>query len=568
VTDRKHLLNSPAVQAMACTALGSTMYGELLDRVSADVSAGGVFADVLSGHENDPGPSAVALRLLGGLHRLVLDGRAPALRRWYPSVGGRWDLLAAWSDIAATARAHADALHLALDRAPQTNEVGRSAALVGGLLALTAEYPHPVRLFEIGASAGLNLRADRYLYLHPGGQWGLADSPVVIDDAWHGRVPSNREVRISERTGYDISPIDPRSRDGELTLLSYVWPDMADRLTRLNAVLLGDPIVMADGRIGHAEIAIGAGVLYLADETPELGLKAPATQAVSVSLMLHVPDAGRVLEKARGRGALVQREIYENYGSRNATIIDPFGHRWMISGPLRGSISRIQHGDIGYVSVCTPDAERAAAFYGHVLGWTYDPSTHRVTNTAEHIGISAVDDHPTMFCCYAVDDLAAARQAILDAGGRAGEAREFDFGSAFDATDPLGTVLSVFQPVGDQPRPLLNGGGPGELSYVTYEVTDSARFREFYGRVLHWSFEPARIADGWQITGTHPMAGVAGGSDRVTTVPMWTVADIEEAVARVRAAGGTVIQEPSAQPYGQTAECADDQAGRFYLGEF
>ena len=222
---------------MACTALGSTMYGELLDRVGADVSAGGVFADVLSGHENDPGPSAVALRLLGGLHRLVLDGRAPALRRWYPSVGGRWDLLAAWSDIAATARAHADALHLALDRAPQTNGVGRSAALVGGLLALTAEYPHPVRLFEIGASAGLNLRADRYLYLHPGGQWGLADSPVVIDDAWHGRVPSNREVRISERTGYDISPIDPRSRDGELTLLSYVWPDMADRLTRLRGAI-------------------------------------------------------------------------------------------------------------------------------------------------------------------------------------------------------------------------------------------------------------------------------------------------------------------------------------------
>lgn len=237
MTDREHLLKSLGVQAVACSALGSTMYGQLLDRVGADVSEGGVFADVLSGHENDPGPSALALRLLGGLHRLVLDGRAPALRRWYPSVGGRWDAGAAWCDIVEAARVHAGALRIALDAAPQTNEVGRSAALAGGLLLLTAEYPLPVRLFEVGASAGLNLRADHYLYLHRGGRWGLDDSPVVIDDAWRGRVPSDHEVRISGRNGYDISPIDPTTRNGELTLLSYVWPDMPARLERLRGAI-------------------------------------------------------------------------------------------------------------------------------------------------------------------------------------------------------------------------------------------------------------------------------------------------------------------------------------------
>lgn len=67
---------------------------------------------------------------------------------------------------------------------------------------------------------------------------------------------------------------------------------------------------------------------------------------------------------------------------------------------------------------------------------------------------------------------------------------------------------------------------------------------------------------------THPMAGVAGGAATATTVPMWTVDDVEAAVARVREAGGTVIQEPSQQPYGKTAQCTDDQGGRFYLGEF
>ena len=60
----------------------------------------------------------------------------------------------------------------------------------------------------------------------------------------------------------------------------------------------------------------------------------------------------------------------------------------------------------------------------------------------------------------------------------------------------------------------------------------------------------------------------AGGSEHPTTVPMWTVADIDVAVARVREAGGTVLQEPARQPYGVSAECIDDQGGRFYLGEF
>jgi predicted enzyme related to lactoylglutathione lyase len=238
------------------------------------------------------------------------------------------------------------------------------------------------------------------------------------------------------------------------------------------------------------------------------------------------------------------------------------------SGPISGAPNRIQHGDIGYVSVWTTDPERAARFYGHLLGWTYDSATHAVTNTVEHIGIFGVADRATMFCCYVVDDLQAAREAILAGGGGLDEIREFDFGSVLGATDPLGTEFSVYQPAPDQPRPQLNGAGPGELSYVTYEVADSATFRAFYSRVLYWTFEPGHIEDGWQVVGSHPMAGVAGGSQRPATVPMWTVSDIDAAVERVREARGTVLQPPTQQPYGRMAECTDDQGGRFYLGQF
>jgi predicted enzyme related to lactoylglutathione lyase len=64
------------------------------------------------------------------------------------------------------------------------------------------------------------------------------------------------------------------------------------------------------------------------------------------------------------------------------------------------------------------------------------------------------------------------------------------------------------------------------------------------------------------------MAGVAGGNARPATLPMWTVSDIDAAVARVREAGGTVVAEPVRYPYGLQAECTDDQGSPFYLGEF
>lgn len=228
----------------------------------------------------------------------------------------------------------------------------------------------------------------------------------------------------------------------------------------------------------------------------------------------------------------------------------------------------IRHGDIGYVSVWTPDAGRAAVFYQHVLGWTYDSTTHQVTNTKEPIGISRVDGDPTLFCCYAVADLNDARKAITAAGGQLGDLDQLTIGSVLDATDPTGTAFAVYQPRDNRPRPSLNGAGPGELCYVTYEVADAAAFRDFYGKVLRWSFVPGRVADGWEITDARPMAGAAGGNGAGPTVPMWTVADIDEAARRLREAGGTVIQEPTRQPYGMMAECRDDQGARFYLGEF
>ncbi len=227
------------LQADACRGLGSPLYGDLLTRAADDASAGGPVAEVLGGHEDDPGPSALALRLMGGVHALVLAGEAPRLAAAYPSAGGRYvDADATWRAFLEVVRERADDLRPWLDLPPQTNEVGRAAALAGALVQLVAAAPLPVRLFEIGASAGLNLRADRYRYLTEDGRaWGPVDSPVVLRDAWRGAVPVDTAVHVVERAGCDVAPIDAGSAQGRLRLMAYVWPDQVERFARLRAAL-------------------------------------------------------------------------------------------------------------------------------------------------------------------------------------------------------------------------------------------------------------------------------------------------------------------------------------------
>src|SRR5215210_7259838 len=108
------------MQAEACLELGSPLYAALLANVAEDVLGGGASASVLAGHEDDPRSSALPLRLLGGVHRLVLERRAPELALFYPSVGGRADAEAAWPALRAVLQQHRDELHAGLHQPPQT----------------------------------------------------------------------------------------------------------------------------------------------------------------------------------------------------------------------------------------------------------------------------------------------------------------------------------------------------------------------------------------------------------------------------------------------------------------
>ena len=181
----------------------------------------------------------LALRLCGGLHFLVRSGEVPALAGLYPPhpLPDEADLWAALAPVLAR-----EDLPPWLDRAPQTNEVGRSAVLMSGLLAIAARFPLPMRLFELGASAGLNLLLDRYGYDLGGLRAGDAGSAVQLRPDWTGPAPPAAGVTVIGRRGTDLNPARLPA-EGE-RLLAYVWPDQPERLARLEAALgiaAGDP---------------------------------------------------------------------------------------------------------------------------------------------------------------------------------------------------------------------------------------------------------------------------------------------------------------------------------------
>jgi hypothetical protein len=225
-------------QAAYCAAAHSLFYAELLEYLAADAEVGGPTWDLLGRTVDDPALHVPQLRLLGAVHRLVLGGAVPELTAHYPSAGGDADAAAAWPAVRALLTARHDELARSLDRPPQTNEVGRSAALIGGFLTVAAETGNPLRVLEIGSSAGLNLRFDHFWY--ESGEHSLGDpaSPVRFVDVWDGRPPPfGTTLAVSSRAGCDHDPIDPTSDSGRLALLGYVWPDQPARFALLRGAL-------------------------------------------------------------------------------------------------------------------------------------------------------------------------------------------------------------------------------------------------------------------------------------------------------------------------------------------
>lgn len=236
---RAALADAFRTQARGCEQTGSPIYAALLDRAAEDVSRGGVFADAVADYRGLPILDALPLRLLGRAHALVLAGEAPALARFFPSAGGTFEIEGAWRALVDLVGANAKLFReAATSWRVQTNEVRRSAVLLPGFLRIAARTGLPLRLREIGASAGLNQGFDRYHYELGPHRWGDPASPLCLATDWQGAAPElAAPLRVVERRGCDVAPIDLRDPAARVKLQSFIWPEQHDRLERLRTAI-------------------------------------------------------------------------------------------------------------------------------------------------------------------------------------------------------------------------------------------------------------------------------------------------------------------------------------------
>ena len=176
---------------------------------------------------------AMPLRVAGALHWLCLSG---ADRRLEPVYAGELTDQAALNELVAAIAVEWDARLVPwLDHPPQTNEAGRSAGIMAGLLWLAQRLGPKFEMNEIGASAGVNTMIERCRYDLGGVTVGSADSPMLIRPEWRGPPPPESEVEIVAIRGCDVAPVDLSNPAEALRLKAYVWPDAVERMGRIDA---------------------------------------------------------------------------------------------------------------------------------------------------------------------------------------------------------------------------------------------------------------------------------------------------------------------------------------------
>jgi uncharacterized glyoxalase superfamily protein PhnB len=103
-----------------------------------------------------------------------------------------------------------------------------------------------------------------------------------------------------------------------------------------------------EGRIIHAEMELGDGVIMLANPTPdyespkrhrqscEAARKWSAVPWVIDGLLVYVDDVDKHFDRAKAAGATILSEPEDqSYGDRNYRAEDLEGHRWMFAQHLR-----------------------------------------------------------------------------------------------------------------------------------------------------------------------------------------------------------------------------------------
>ena len=216
-------------QARACETLGSPFNAKLIRWMASKLGDGSSVAKKIRNWPTDPKQDALALRFSGAIHALMLSDRMEPLL----NLGD--EALDRALDVGLLEQSRF--IESFLDHPPQTNEVARASVLMPGFQEIWALDRKPLRLLEIGASAGLNHYWPLWRYETENWQWGPNKAPITLSPSWRGAAPKLGDIQISSSSGVDIRPIDLQDEAARLRLRAYIWPDQHDRLARLDAAI-------------------------------------------------------------------------------------------------------------------------------------------------------------------------------------------------------------------------------------------------------------------------------------------------------------------------------------------
>ncbi|MFB7861300.1 MULTISPECIES: VOC family protein [unclassified Streptomyces] len=248
-----------------------------------------------------------------------------------------------------------------------------------------------------------------------------------------------------------------------------------------------------------------------------------------------------------------------------------------------------------WLDLGAPDVPAAAAFYGTVLGWDYEPMGGAGEDMEGGMfrkdgkivaGLGKLTEkgaRSAWMIYYSVTDADATTEAVERSGGtvRVAPTDLDEWGRMAQYSDPLGGQFAVWQPGTNKGVELVDA--PGSLSWTELYTSDAAAAREFYGSVFGWQYSDMEMPGGG---GTYTLVTAAGlprermhgglmevprenlalAGGRPYWHPVFDVADCDAAIAKVKENGGSIQMGPDdAEDVGRLAVCLDPSGADFVV---
>jgi len=257
-----------------------------------------------------------------------------------------------------------------------------------------------------------------------------------------------------------------------------------------------------------------------------------------------------------------------------------------------------EHGVPCWVVGLAPDPDQAAAFYGGLFGWSFEPDepVHvvarlrgRVVAGLAPLGPAGPEAAPGWVTQVQVQSADAVAEQAAALGGTvlAGPADFSPAGRATVLRDPTGAVVGAWEPARRRGAEVVNE--PGAWSMSSLVTPDPQAAARFYGELFGWTTESFDLGE--ETMTMFRLPGYVGGEPQqpvsrevIATMsampaqqadagvrPHWSaafwVADAAGAAAQAAELGGTVVAEPFDIGIGWSAVLADPAGGVFSVSQ-